>query len=233
MYTINLRPGALALAAVTVTALAVIPVVNASPAATTVTLEQGEFSWGIKSTFLGYVASPAAGGVVEGRDGARYADEQFHFPVDVAASDIDAAGNGTVDLAGEAVIQAHQGLGPAGGWGLDLRYHDLRLEIDGDNVTLTADYELSGAAGRGQSGFLEREGDDVTLVTFVLDEKVDPGRLDNVLQAPVTVAQAGITESLLNYQPGTELDKADLRLRFVEDARDPQPLSSGSSSSRR
>lgn len=204
------------------------PAAPAAPSA--VPLEGGSFSWGIKQSFLSYVVSPAAGGVVEGQDGASYSDGQFHFPVDVAESTVDTSGNGTLILEGAAVIKAHEGLGENGGWGLDLRYDDLTLTIEGQSATLTADYHVTGAAGRGGEGYLDRSGDDVTLITFTLDEPVNLEAGTVNLSATETVVEPGLTESLPNYQPGSKLDGADLTLTFGQTGTIGASLSSRGSS---
>lgn len=179
----------------------------------------GSFTWGINSSFLGYLASPAAGAKITGTGAATYADLEFTFPVDVDDSTIDPAGTAVIALDGGIDLKGHEGKGPDGGWGLDLQYDDLVLTIDGTSAVLHGDYDVSGGV---------RSGDDVALITFTLAEPIDPATGEFSVTKVATASAQGATDSLGHYPVGTEMAPASLDLNFA--GRDTPAPAEGSSS---
>ncbi|WP_083986214.1 HtaA domain-containing protein [Corynebacterium renale] len=106
----------------------------------------GEFSWLIKQSFIKHLKSPIAGGTFRGQGGAAVKDGTLVFPVNSAESHIDASGNGTINLDGSAHLTAYKGFARGGGYGLDLTYSDLKIQVQGTSATLIGDYTMAGAS---------------------------------------------------------------------------------------
>lgn len=177
----------------------------------------GEFSWLIKDSFIKHLKSPIAGGTFVGQGGAAVKDGTLIFPVDSTESRIDASGNGTLDLDGSVHLTAYRGFAPGGGYGLDLTYSDLKIQVQGTSATLIGDYTMAGAAAADTSKELGDTGDDVTILTFDLAKSITPGQEFTSVDS-VTTAGPGLEGSLLRYKNGTVVEgsKADLSLKFTD-----------------
>ncbi|PFG27723.1 HtaA domain-containing protein [Corynebacterium renale] len=177
----------------------------------------GEFSWLIKQSFIKHLKSPIAGGTFRGQGGAAVKDGTLVFPVNSAESHIDASGNGTINLDGSAHLTAYKGFARGGGYGLDLTYSDLKIQVQGTSATLIGDYTMAGASASDTSKELSGTGDDVTILTFDLAKPITPGQEFTSVDS-VTTAGPGLESSLLRYKNGTVVEgsKAGLSLKFTD-----------------
>lgn len=191
-------------------ALVLSAVAAPTASAATAGLEGGTFAWPIKTSFMEHLAGPIAAGQWTMTDGAAYKDNQLLFPVNAAATTLDASGNGTIMLDGSAHIVAYRGLGAGGSAGLDLTYSDLKLEVQGTQVSLVGDFELAGDPGD-KDEQVNKDGDDDVLVTFDLDAPIAVGTDVSAQDRPATAGE-GLEASLLRYKAGTVLDGGDVDL---------------------
>ncbi len=207
-------------AAVAMATAIVAPQAAAAPAV----LESGSFAWPIKTSLMHHLQSnPIAKGQITPSEGASFEDSQFVFPVDAAETTIDAQGKGVIELDGEAHLQAYPKMGPGGGLGLDARYFDLEVRVDGTKAQLVGDYEVKGVPG-GQGASIDLHGDDEVLVTFDLSKAVTPGA-DVAEMDRVTTAGPGLAKSMVRYQDGELLDDTavDLILDYADGQAAPKP----------
>lgn len=202
---------------------------------------EGTVNWPIKDSFLRYIQGFAEGeihtgdGVTAVKGASRI--ENFEFPVDAENSQIDAQGNGVIDLDGWLQFYGHKGLAEDGGWGLDLKYDDLKVVItDGIKAQLTADYEVKG----GLPGRDEPAGptsmDDAVIVSFELTEPLVPSENKRFnLNGMEPVLEQGGADSLLAYELHDVMEDGliDIALKYGELPPPVQPAdpagSSGSS----
>ena len=178
----------------------------------------GEATWGIKESFMNYLTGKFAGGQVKVDEGASFNDstKEFTFSVDAEDSTVAADGTGEIALDGAIDLKAHNGLGPAGGWGLDVVYDDFTVIVDGVDAQLTADYRVAGADPADQTQAMLLEADDAVLATFTLATPIDPAQDSFELVDASTFAGAGVEESLINYGAGSQLAPIDLALSFAD-----------------
>ena len=176
---------------------------------------EGSFTWGINTTFLGHLASPVAGGQLTGLGGATFAAGEFTLPVNAERSTLD---GGTVRLVldGGMALKAYEGMGPGGGWGLDIVYEDLVLELSGREAVLIGDYELSGSRNGGTEPTAGEGGDDVALISFTLPAPLDPADGTFAATGLETYAAPGIAESLGRYEVGAPMAPVALALTYAE-----------------
>ncbi|WP_284783679.1 HtaA domain-containing protein [Corynebacterium rhinophilum] len=215
MKTISvIAAGAVAFGAVTT------PVASADEAPATVpAVESGQLNWPIKESFIHHVdTSPLAKGVINTTDGAEKIGKDFTFPVDAAHTTLDAEGNGTIGTQGTVHIQGYPGFGPNGSYGVDLTFSDIKVEVAGQNATITADYKLTGASGPLKNKPVELSGDDAAISTFTLTESLVPetGKTYATTDAPTSLTQTGSDIFLGKYPVGQPLDDAnsDLTVAF-------------------
>lgn len=198
-------------------ALAGLTAATASAAEADGAVGEGSFTWGINATFLGHLASPTAGGQLTGLDGATFADGEFTLPVNAERSTLD-EGTARLVLDGGMALKAYQGMGPGGGWGLDIVYDDLVLELNGREAVLIGDYELSGSRNGGTEPTAGEGGDDVALISLTLPAPLDPADGTVLATGLETSAAQGIADSLGRYEVGTPMAPAALELTYVDGA---------------
>ena len=205
------------------------PVASAEETPATVpAVESGQLNWPIKESFIHHVdTSPLAKGVINTTDGAEKIGKDFTFPVDAAHTTLDAEGNGTIGTQGTVQIQGYPGLGPNGPYGVDLTFSDIKVEVAGQNATITADYKLTGASGPLKNKPVELSGDDAAISTFTLTESLVPetGKTYATTDAPTSLTQTGSDIFLGKYPVGQPLDDAnsDLTVAFDGASENPKP----------
>jgi len=191
-------------------------------------VESGQLNWPIKESFIHHVdTSPLAKGVVNTTGGAEKVGKDFTFPVDAAHTTVDAEGNGTIGTQGSVQIQGYPGFGPNGSYGVDLTFSDIKVEVEGHNATITADYKLTGASGPLKNEPVEMSGDDAAISTFTLTEPLVPetGKTHATTDAPTSLTQTGSDIFLGKYPVGQPLDDAntDLTVAFDGASENPKP----------
>lgn len=206
--TQSLRAGAvaLALAASAVT----VPTAIAAEAEGVPAIESGAINWPIKESFNKYVVGIIAQGEIT-TDGVN-ADENnsFDFTVNPDESELDADGNGTLQLDGSIHYEGHHGA-------LDLKYSDIKINIEnGTEATITADYHLQG--GFPGQEVHDAEVNDADIASFTLDEALLPVAEETYEQTDLqTSFLQGAVDSLLNYDAGPVKDgDVDLSVTFGE-----------------
>ena len=219
--------GAVALGAVTA------PVASADEAPADVpAVESGQLNWPIKESFIHHVdTNPLAKGIINTTDGAEKVGKDFTFPVDAAYTTLDAEGNGTIGTQGSVQIQGYPGFGPNGSYGVDLTFSDIKVEVAGQNATITADYKLTGASGPLKNKPVELSGDDAAISTFTLTESLVPetGKSYATTDAPTSLTQTGSDIFLGKYPVGQPLDDAnsDLTVAFDGASENAEPSDHG------
>ena len=219
--------GAVALGAVTA------PVASADEAPADVpAVESGQLNWPIKESFIHHVdTNPLAKGIINTTDGAEKVGKDFTFPVDAAYTTLDAEGNGTIGTQGSVQIQGYPGFGPNGSYGVDLTFSDIKVEVAGQNATITADYKLTGASGPLKNMPVELSGDDAAISTFTLTESLVPetGKSYATTDAPTSLTQTGSDIFLGKYPVGQPLDDAnsDLTVAFDGASENAEPSDHG------
>ena len=219
--------GAVALGAVTA------PVASADEAPADVpAVESGQLNWPIKESFIHHVdTNPLAKGIINTTEGAEKVGKDFTFPVDAAHTTLDAEGNGTIGTQGSVQIQGYPGFGPNGSYGLDLTFSDIKVEVAGENATITADYKLTGASGPLKNKPVELSGDDAAISTFTLTEPLVPetGKSYATTDAPTSLTQTGSDIFLGKYPVGQPLDDAnsDLTVAFDGASENAKPSDQG------
>ena len=219
--------GAVALGAVTA------PVASADEAPADVpAVESGQLNWPIKESFIHHVdTNPLAKGIINTTDGAEKVGKDFTFPVDAAYTTLDAEGNGTIGTQGSVQIQGYPGFGPNGSYGVDLTFSDIKVEVAGQNATITADYKLTGASGPLKNTPVELSGDDAAISTFTLTESLVPetGKSYATTDAPTSLTQTGSDIFLGKYPVGQPLDDAnsDLTVAFDGASENAEPSDHG------
>ena len=222
--------GALCVSAAAVPASAQVTPVAATDVAATASqpgtlndgdLKYGTMSWPIKESYLNYVQGFAGGkitvsdGVVATQEGEKVTG--FTFPIDPAASTLDAQGNGTLALLGTISILGHEGLGANGGWGMDLTYSNFAVRItEGTKAEILADYEVKGSRPGASGG--QASGTQETIATFDLGAPLAPqaGATKKAEGRVPTLAQGG-QASLQSYKAGEKLNDGavDLSVTFA------------------
>lgn len=162
-------------------------------------------TWNIKGSFVRYLTGHIAKGYGQGHKGATFKDNAFELPIDLNDSYIDDNGNGVIDLDGGIELKGHKGLGPNGGWGLDLEYSDLKIEVKGTSAQLVGDYKVSGA-GIGGQGVVNDSRNDVHLLTFDLTAPIKRGEAFNFAPAKTTVTEEFSKSMNGAYKKGETLD---------------------------
>ncbi|PQM74809.1 HtaA domain-containing protein [Corynebacterium sp. J010B-136] len=207
--TQSLRAGAvaLALAASAVT----VPTAIAAEAEGVPAIESGAINWPIKESFNNYINMPFVDGKI-GTDQVSYVkeDKSFDFTVNPDESELDADGNGTLQLNGSIHYEGHHGA-------LDLKYSDIKINIEnGTEATITADYHLQG--GFPGQEVHDAEVNDADIASFTLDEALLPVAEETYEQTDLqTSFLQGAVDSLLNYDAGPVQDGAvDLSVTFGE-----------------
>ncbi|MGO1458694.1 MAG: HtaA domain-containing protein, partial [Flaviflexus sp.] len=192
---------------------------SAQPAADTeptTTIAGGTMDWGVKSSFVGYISSPFAGGGWE-MDGVTRTDSGFSWPV-VAGAEIDADNLGELTFDGSVRFHAHDEV-------LDLSFADPIISFAGSSPILTVE-----AQGR------------EFVSTTVQGDLIDYGRVElATLSAPVitegedsvlvsfesaTLTDEGVKAFGGFYKAGDELDPISMTLA-TETVEPPAPTLPG------
>lgn len=199
--TQSLRAGtvALALAASAVT----VPTAIAAETEGVPAIESGAVNWPIKESFNKYVVGMISQGEIT-TDGVNPDDNNsFDFTVNPDESELDADGNGTLQLDGSIHYEGHHGA-------LDLKYSDIKINIEnGTEATITADYHLQGGFP-GQEVHND-EVNDAEISSFDLGEALVPEANKTLERTDLTTTLLqGAQDSLLNYDAGTVLDDGDV-----------------------
>lgn len=206
--------GAVALGTVTA------PVASAAAAPSDVpAVESGQLNWPIKESFIRHLETPFAQGIITPAEGANKVGADFTFPVDAAHTTLDAAGNGTIGTKGSVHLQGYPGLGPNGSYGVDLMFSDIKVEVKGQDATITADYKLTGSSGALKNQAVDKSGDDAEIATFTLAEPLAPeaGKSYATTDAPTSLTQTGADIFLGKYPAGQPLDDANTDLTVAFD----------------
>lgn len=232
--------GAVALGTVTA------PVASAAAAPSDVpAVESGQLNWPIKESFIRHLETPFAQGIITPAEGANKVGADFTFPVDAVHTTLDAAGNGTIGTKGSVHLQGYPGLGPNGSYGVDLMFSDIKVEVKGQDATITADYKLTGSSGALKNQAVDKSADDAEIATFKLSEPLAPatGKSYATTDAPTTLTKTGADIFQNKYPAGQPLDDAntDLTVAFtgasesgeqsdqVNPEKKPNPATGGSS----
>lgn len=182
-------------------------------------IESGAVNWPIKESFNNYVVSFAKGSITP-TEGVEYleSEKSFDFAVNADESELDAEGNGTLQLDGSIHYEGHAG-------GLDLKYSDIKVNIaNGTEATITADYHVQGALP-GQP-VQDEYANDAEIASFELDEALVPESEKEYAQTDLqTSFLQGAVDSLLNYPLGPVADgNVDVSVTFAELAEEtPEP----------
>ena len=188
-------------------------------------LASGELSWPIKESFISYLQKPFAQGEIKTTDGAVFADNSFKLPVNASASTVDEKGNGTIDTDGSLHFKAHPGMGPDGGYGLDMTFSDIKVVVSGTDATITADLKTTGAKGPGSKEAIETDLDDAEISTFKLSEAIVPAaeKTYTTTDAQTSITKVGSDAMLGFYEPGPLEDgNTDLTVTYGKAAAEPE-----------
>ena len=173
-------------------------------------IESGAVNWPIKESFNNYIKMPFVEGTITTDGGIVENGKSFDFVVNPDESELDADGNGTLQLDGSIHYQGHHGQ-------LDLKYSDIKIVVtNGTDATITADYDLQGALpGQEQQ---DNHVQDAEISSFVLDEALLPESEASYEQNGLkTTFLQGAVDSLLNYDAGPVEDgDVDLSVTFAE-----------------
>lgn len=189
-------------------------------------LASGELNWPIKESFISYLQKPFAHGEIETTDGAELAGKTFKLPVNASASTVDAKGNGTIDTDGSLHFKAHPGLGPNGGYGLDMTFSDIKVVVSGTDATITADLKTTGAKGPGSKEAIDTNLDDAEISTFKLSEAIVPAaeKTYTTTDAQTSITKVGSDAMLGFYEPGPLEDgDTDLTVTYGKAAAEEEP----------
>lgn len=189
-------------------------------------VKSGSFTWGIRKSLVSYVEGPIGRGtaapIAPATDAKNGIYKEFEFPVNTAAAQIAPTGNATIPLQGGVHLQAHPKKvdgQDATTYDLDVKFTDLKLQITGKDGKLTADYLTKGdfkqAGVPDASGQGVKEGNDVAIMTFTLDEAIDPNLKAVNYNNISTLSEQGFVDAMLNrYSAGESLDAAELHLKL-------------------
>ena len=159
-------------------------------------IASGNVNWPIKESFNRYINMPFAAGTIDAENVDYLAEENsFDWTIDPAESELDADGNGTLQLNGSIHYQAHHG-------GLDLKFDDVQINIDnGTDATITSDYHLQGALPGEEEKDIEV--DDAEIATFELEETLVPESEKSYEQTDLqTSLLQGALDAFMNYELG-------------------------------
>lgn len=209
------RPGTAIAIAIALCSAALVTAPSAAAAPTHPV--QGTFVWPISKGFINQAVIKGQGqALTEG--GATYDPEtlKFTFPV-TSATNTD--GTWTFALDGAAHVQGYKNAGGSSGWAVDVKYWDLKVQVQGKEATLYGDYKLSGVANKTYEA-VAAEGDDQPLVTFTLDKEIAPPRDIMETNREIT-SDIGTERSLKHYPKGTVLKDSgvDLNVQFEQTSR--------------
>lgn len=213
--TTTSRLGAGAVAIALATSALVVP--TATAAEGVAAIESGTVNWPIKESFNAYIG---AAGELTVSDGVVRDGNSFNFTVDADDSNLDAEGNGTIELDGNIHYYAHNG-------GLDMTLDDFKVVVAGTDAIITADVELNGQRP-GQEP-ISTEEDDVQVSSFELDEPLVPAYGETLTQSDLTTTFLD-GAATLGYTPGEVVEGGDVDIELTFD-NEPPAAPSGDESS--
>ena len=203
---------ALALAASAIAA----PSAFAQEADAVAPIESGAVNWPIKESFNDYIGRAGEITVTEGvvRDG-----NSFDFTVNAEDSELDAEGNGVIELDGTIHYYAHNG-------GLDLTYDDVKVVVEGTDAKITADLKLTGQ--RPGQDPVETEEDDAEIASFTLENALVPAENETLTETDRTTTFLD-GAAIAGYTPGEVVDGGDVDIEITFGEIPEEPGSSQSS----
>ena len=203
---------ALALAASAIAA----PSAFAQEADAVAPIESGAVNWPIKESFNAYIGRAGEITVTEGvvRDG-----NSFDFTVNAEDSELDAEGNGVIELDGTIHYYAHNG-------GLDLTYDDVKVVVEGTDAKITADLKLTGQ--RPGQDPVETEEDDAEIASFTLENALVPAENETLTETDRTTTFLD-GAAIAGYTPGEVVDGGDVDIEITFGEIPEEPGSSQSS----
>ncbi|WP_313548309.1 HtaA domain-containing protein [Corynebacterium sp.] len=182
-------------------------------------IESGAVNWPIKESFNAYIGSAGEITVTDGvvRDG-----NSFDFTVNAEESELDAEGNGVIELDGTIHYYAHGG-------GLDLTYDDVKVVVEGTDAKITADLSLTGQ--RPGQDPVETEEDDAEIASFTLENALVPAENETLTESERTTTFLD-GAAIAGYTPGEVVDGGDIdiEITFGEIPEEPGSFSPGKSS---
>lgn len=162
----------------------------------------GNLQWGIKSSFLGYLESPAAGGVVTAGDGAsRDAAGIFTFPL-TSGSQYRSSSDFSAPFGGHVHITAHGNV-------LDINIDDPRVQLNGTTGTLTVD-----ATSKNETTGIVETYDDLNIATLDASgiHATANGKNVTIAKIPAKLTAAGAPVFGGFYSAGEALDPVTINL---------------------
>lgn len=192
------------------------PSAFAQEADTVAPIESGAVNWPIKESFNAYVGGAGEITVTEGvvRDG-----NSFDFTVNAEDSELDAEGNGVIELDGTIHYYAHNG-------GLDLTYDDVKVVVEGTDAKITADLKLTGQ--RPGQDPVETEADDAEIASFTLENALVPAENETLTETDRTTTFLD-GAAIAGYKPGEVVDGGDVDIEITFGEIPEEPGSSQSS----
>lgn len=161
----------------------------------------GRLDWGIKSSFIGYLESPAAAGTITLTGGTTRDGAVFSFPLG-EGSEYLSASNFSAPFAGTFRVTAHGGV-------LDIFFENPRVAISGTSGTLVAD-----ATSKNQDTGVVETFDNVVLATLDLTgvQATADGQDVTLADIPATLTEAGAPVFGGFYTAGQALDPVTIVL---------------------
>ncbi|MFH8785379.1 HtaA domain-containing protein [Streptomyces roseoverticillatus] len=184
-------------------------------------IADGNLDWGVKKSFLEYLAKPMAGGKAEAGDGARKSGNNFRFVKGQGKYDA-AAGTLTAAFTGSVHFTAHKGE-------LDLKFSGLKVEASSKGGTLSADVTSKDLAGKTSSSRI-----DLAKLQLTADALKAKGGVVLLSKVPASLTDEGAKafsykdkqgNSTTYYTPGTALDPVTVAVAFDKDAKLPDDTS--------
>lgn len=140
--------------------------------------------WGIKASFVAYVAS-MPDGVMSATDGAVATGEGFVFPISDASGFDARTGAGTILFSGDVRFRCHGGM-------LSVRFADPRLSVDDDGAWLS----------------VMNSSDRRRTIAHLGTPRQAPG---GGIEIPAALAADSVAQFNDVYPEGTELDSVVIR----------------------
>ncbi|WP_235485751.1 HtaA domain-containing protein [Streptomyces roseoverticillatus] len=184
-------------------------------------IADGNLDWGVKKSFLEYLAKPMAAGKAEAGDDARKSGDNFRFVKGQGKYDA-AAGTLNATFTGSVHFTAHNGA-------LDLKFSGLKVEASSKGGTLSADVTSKDAAGKTKSSRIDLAKLQITADALkakdgvVLLSKVPATLTDGGAEAFSYTDKQGTTTKY--YTSGTALDPVTIAVAVDKNAKLPDDTS--------
>ncbi|MEV4923606.1 HtaA domain-containing protein [Streptomyces roseoverticillatus] len=190
-------------------------------------IADGNLDWGVKKSFLEYLAKPMAAGKAEAGDDARKSGDNFRFVKGQGKYDA-AAGTLNATFTGSVHFTAHNGA-------LDLKFSGLKVEASSKGGTLSADVTSKDSAGKTKSSRVDLAKLQIAADALkakdgvVLLSKVPATLTDGGAEAFSYTDKQGTTTKY--YTSGTALDPVTIAVATKEGAKLPDvPADTGTGS---